>query len=364
MEIGAVHSVTTGDCSDLYYMDTGMYGTDEYGAVYILDDERPALIETGIGTNYELICAALEEVGIDREELEVIAVTHIHLDHAGGAGHIADACPNASVYVSSVGARHLIDPEGLVAGTKQAVGEQWRYYAEPEPIPAGRIVEIDGGDTIDLGTHELRVHEAPGHAPHQVVFEDPANDAVFTGDAAGIWVPSLERIKETSPPPQFDLEKCVADVGLIRDLGRSVVLYTHFGPRAVSDVSGGGAGGGHESGGGDNGASDGHGSGSRDSNAGGDQEGDGGYGNGYDHAHNTDSDSLEQYATVLETWVEAVADRRLALESDEEVIEAFASEAAESEFADVWSVTKARTETAMNVRGVLTYLDREVEREH
>ena len=304
MEIGAVHSVTTGDCSDLYYMDTGMYGTDEYGAVYILDDERPALIETGIGTNYELILEALEAVGIDREELEVVAVTHIHLDHAGGAGHIADACPNASVYVSSVGARHLIDPEGLVAGTKQAVGEQWTYYAEPKPIPADRIVEIDGGDTIDLGTHELRVHEAPGHAPHQVVFEDPANDAVFTGDAAGIWVPSLERIKETSPPPQFDLEVCLSDVEMLQDLERSTLLFTHFGPRASDGI-------------------------------------------------------LETYGGVLEAWVEAVREKREAVSDDAALPEAFGEAAAASEVAAVWNERKARTETAMNVRGVLAYLDRE-----
>ncbi len=302
MAIGTLQEVTTGNCSGLYYLDTGMYGTSEYGVSYILDSERPAVIETGTGLRYEHIVEAFAELGIDRDALEVIAVTHIHLDHAGGAGHLAAACPNADVYVSSVGARHLVDPSRLVAGTKQVVGKQWEYYAEPEPIPEGRIVEIDGGDVIDCGSYELRVHEAPGHAPHQVVFEEPTNDAVFTGDAAGIWIPSLERVKETSPPPQFDFEACLADVQLLQDLERSTLLFTHFGPRANDGI-------------------------------------------------------LETYAGVLEAWVEEVREQRAVVGDDEALIEAFGEAAATSELATVWNERKARTETAMNVRGVLSYLD-------
>ncbi|MCU4741024.1 MBL fold metallo-hydrolase [Natronoglomus mannanivorans] len=300
MGVGDVREITIGDCTDLYYVDTGMYETDEYGAVYILDDDRPALVETGIGTNHDLILAALEAVGIDREALEVIAVSHIHLDHAGGAGFLAEACPNAEVYVSGIGAPHLIDPSRLVAGTKEAVGDQWEFYTEPKPVPEDRITEIEDGETIDLGEHELRVHEAPGHAPHQVVFEDPANDAVFTADAAGIWVPSVERLEETSPPPQFDLEGCLADVEMLQDLDRSVLLYTHFGPRRTGEA-------------------------------------------------------LEAYETVLTDWVEAVERKRGELADDGSVIEHFADA---TEMADVWGERKATAETAMNVRGVLAYLDR------
>ncbi|WP_049922346.1 MBL fold metallo-hydrolase [Halopiger djelfimassiliensis] len=303
MEVGDVREVTTGDCSDLYYLDTGMYDTDEYGAVYVLDDDRPAVVETGIGTNYELILDALETVGIEREELAVIAVTHIHLDHAGGAGFLARECPNAEVYVSDAGASLLADPAKLVAGTKNAVGDQWEFYADPEPIPEDRLVGIEGGDVIDLGTHELRVHEAPGHAFHQVVFEDPANDAVFTGDAAGIWVPEREAIRETSPPSDFDLEECLADLETLAAIDPDVLLYTHFGPRAIGDDV---------------------------------------------------DDVLEEYGTVLEAWVEAVEAKRAELETDEAVIDHFA---AETGMVDVWGERKARAETAMNVRGVLGYLD-------
>ncbi|MFC4987835.1 MBL fold metallo-hydrolase [Saliphagus infecundisoli] len=298
MGIGDVRTV--GDCADLHYVDTGMYGTSEYGAVYLLDDDRPAIVESGIGTNHELILDALAEVGIDREELAVIAVTHVHLDHAGGAGFLAEACPNAEVYVPEVGAHHLADPSRLVEGTKRAVGDQWEFYVEPEPVPEDRITGIEDGDAIDLGGHELRVHEAPGHAPHQVVFEDPENDAVFTADAAGIWVPSMGVIRETSPPPQFDLEGCLADIETLEALDRSTLLFTHFGPRERGEV-------------------------------------------------------LEQYGEVLREWVRAVEEKRAELGDDEAVIDHFAEA---TEMGEVWGERKARAEAAMNVRGVLASLDR------
>ncbi|WP_408959776.1 MBL fold metallo-hydrolase [Natrinema sp. 74] len=304
MDVGDVREVTTGDCSDLYYLDTGMYGTSGYGAVYIIDDDRPAVVDTGIGTNYDLLLEALAEVGIDQAALEVIAVTHIHLDHAGGAGFLARDCPNADVYVPALGADHLADPSRLVAGTKAAVGEQWDYYVEPQPIPEDRIVEIEDGDAIDLGMHDLRVHAAPGHAPHQVVFEDPANDAVFVADAAGIWVPQTEEIRETSPPSQFDLEGCLADVETLTELDPSVFLYPHFGPRYVGDDA---------------------------------------------------AAALDEYATVLSEWVAAVEAKHDELADDEAVVEHFAETATMD---DVWGEEKSSAEAAMNARGVLGYLER------
>ena len=88
MAIGEVYDVP--NCADLHYVDTGMYDVPEYGSVYIVDAERPALVDTGIGANYERVLAAMREVGVAPEELEVIALTHVHLDHAGGAGYLVE----------------------------------------------------------------------------------------------------------------------------------------------------------------------------------------------------------------------------------------------------------------------------------
>ncbi len=299
MAIGDLYEVTTGDCSDLYYLDTGMYDTESYGAVYILDTEKPAIVDSGIGTNYERILDALDELDIGRDELESIVLTHVHLDHAGGAGFIADECPNADVYIHEIGARHLVNPEYLVKGTKSAVGDQWKFYVEPKPVPEERVVELTDGDVIDCG-HELEVVYAPGHAPHQVIFYDRQNDAVFVADAAGIWVPSIERIRETSPPSDFDLDQCLNDVETIREIAPTTLLYPHFGPRPYSD------------------------------------------------------EAMDEYGEVLSQWVATVESHRAAQEDDETVIQRLV---AEQEMDDVWGEQKARAETVLNTRGVLRYLD-------
>ena len=301
MAIGDVYEATVGDCTDIYYVDTGMYDVPEYGSVYVLDTERPAVVDTGIGTNYERVLDTMAEVGIAPEELEVIAVTHVHLDHAGGAGFLAEACPNATVYVHEIGARHLVDPSLLWEGTKGAVGDQFEFYTEPEPVPEDRIVELTDGDTVSLGDRDLEARHAPGHAPHQVVFHDAAIDAVFTGDAAGIYTPSSDELHVTSPPVNFDLDQALADIEMIRDLDPETLLYAHFGPAPTAD-------------------------------------------------------RLETYAEILTEWVAAIEDQRAKLGDDDAVIEHFADPV---ETPAVWGERKAKAETAMNVRGVLVALDRE-----
>jgi len=302
MAIGDVYEATAGDCTDLYYVDTGMYDVAEYGAVYVVDAERPALVDTGIGTNHERILAAVEEAGLAPGDIEVIAVTHVHLDHAGGAGFLVDECPNATVYVHGIGAPHLADPERLWGGTKNAVGDQIGFYTEPKPVPESRISELEDGDAIDLGDHALEVYHAPGHAPHQVVFHDPANDAVFTADAAGIYAPSRDELFPTSPPPNFDPRQCQSDVDTLKEIQPDVLCYAHFGPVETGD-------------------------------------------------------KLARYADVLSEWVAAVREALTELDDEAAVVERFV-ERADDERA-VWGAEKADAEVAMNVRGVLAALDRE-----
>jgi glyoxylase-like metal-dependent hydrolase (beta-lactamase superfamily II) len=300
MEPGAVEPVDCGDVADVYYTDTVMYDVAGYGAVYIVDAERPAVVETGIGTNHEHVLGAIEACGIEPGELEVIAPTHVHLDHAGGAGFLAEACPQAEVYVHEIGAPHLADPTALVEGTKRAVGDQWQFYVEPRPVPEDRIVELSDGDRIDLGDRDLVAHHAPGHAPHQVVFESPADDAVYTADAAGIYVSEWDTVEPTTPPANFDLEQALADVDTIEQLDPAVLLFTHFGPRATDDL-------------------------------------------------------LDAYRETLVEWVERVVALREELRSDEAVVEHLVTDV---DTTGIWGEQKARAETAMNVRGVLQSLDR------
>lgn len=142
MVIGDVRAVETGSCTDLHYVDTGMYDTDAYGAVYLLDAERPAIVETGIGTHHERVLDALDEAAVAREAVEVIAPTHLHLDHAGGAGFLAVACPNATVAIHDSGVSHLADPaqlaEGDEAGRRRPLGVLHRAGLRGPPPRANR----------------------------------------------------------------------------------------------------------------------------------------------------------------------------------------------------------------------------------
>jgi 3-deoxy-D-manno-octulosonic-acid transferase len=235
MAIGDVREVGIGRVDGVHYLDTGMYDVAEYGTVYLVEADRPAVVDTGIGTDYERVRRALGAVGIDPPDLGAIALTHVHLDHAGGAGFLVEDYPNADVYVHRIGAPYVVDPDPLVAGTKRAVGEQWAYYTDPRPVPEDRVVGLEDGDAVDLGDRQLLAHHAPGHAPHQVVYEDPEAGAVYTGDAAGLWAPSTGEVLPTSPPPNFDLETALADVEMLADLDPEVLCYGHFGPAAPDD---------------------------------------------------------------------------------------------------------------------------------
>ena len=300
MAIGDVYPVDVGAVSGVHYVDVGVFGAAERGAVYLIDAARPAVVDTGTGANYERVLDALETVGVAPSELEVIALTHVHLDHAGGAGYLARACPNAEVYVHPIGAPHVVDPARLVDGTKAVVGAQWEHYAEPVPVPAERLTEVEDGDAIDLGDRALDVYHAPGHAPHQVVFHDAADGVVYTADAAGIYVPRIDAVEPTTPPPNFDLEGCIDDVETVRSLDPGVLCYYHYGPAETGD-------------------------------------------------------RLDEYERTLVEWVEAVDRKRAELGDDEAVIDHFV---AESDLASAWGAEAVRPETTMNVRGVLRYLDR------
>lgn len=297
MAIGDVTSVP--GAADLHYVDTGMFDVAEYGSVYIYDAARPTLVDTGLGTSVDRILGALETVGVAPADLEFIVPTHVHLDHAGGAGFLADACPNAEVCVHEAGAPHLVDPERLWEGTKRAVGTQIDHYVEPDPVPADRVTELVDGDVLDLGDRTLQVYHAPGHAPHQVVLFEPDDRVLFTADAAGIYVQARDEIHPTSPPPNFDLEQCLADVETQQALDPAVLCYGHFGHRPAGDA-------------------------------------------------------LARYAEVIQEWVDRIAATRAELGDDDAVVEHFVEV---NDLESVWGAARTQSEARMNVRGVLRYLD-------
>jgi glyoxylase-like metal-dependent hydrolase (beta-lactamase superfamily II) len=214
-------------------IDTFFGGRERYTAAYLLNAERPTIVETGPTTSLEPVADGLGSLGVGAYDLANVVVTHIHLDHAGGVGRIAARYPNATVWVHERGARHLADPSRLVDSATRIYGAELlgSLFGPVEPVPPHRIRAVADGEAIDLGVRTLEVVATPGHAKHHMALVDSTTGAVFTGDALGIHPPDAPVLRPATPPPDYDLELAVASIRRIRERARgSKVLFSHFGP--------------------------------------------------------------------------------------------------------------------------------------
>jgi glyoxylase-like metal-dependent hydrolase (beta-lactamase superfamily II) len=212
-------------------IDTKMVGRALVTSAYLVEADEPTLIETGPQTSSKAVLRGLDRLGFGPRDLAHIVVTHVHLDHAGGAGTVAHSFPNATIWVSERGAAHLADPTRLVASTARAYGpERMReMFGTVEPIAAKRLRPLAEGDTIGLGNRSLGVLYTPGHASHHVALHDDATGAIFTGDALGVHLPDVGVLRPATPPPDFDLELACESIERIRTRG-DLLLLSHFGP--------------------------------------------------------------------------------------------------------------------------------------
>lgn len=213
-------------------IDTFYGGRERYTAAYLLGAREPAIVETGPTTSIDHVTGGLWALGIGPADLAHVVVTHIHLDHAGGAGALCERYPNATVWVHERGARHLAEPTKLVASATSIYGEERmaELFGPVIPVPAHRIRSLEDGDVIQLGGRSLTAAATPGHAKHQVALVDSDTGAVFTGDALGIHSPDLPVLRPATPPPDYDLEQAVGSIERIRALAGELVLFSHFGP--------------------------------------------------------------------------------------------------------------------------------------
>jgi glyoxylase-like metal-dependent hydrolase (beta-lactamase superfamily II) len=213
-------------------IDTLFGGRERYTAAYLVHAEEPTLVETGPTTSLDHVVAGLDGLGIGPDDLAHIAVTHIHLDHAGGLGRLARRFPKATVWVHERGAPYVADPTKLVASAARIYGQEQMtsLFGPVDSVPSGRLRGLAHGDQLALGNRALAVVHTPGHAFHQVALVDSTTGAVFTGDALGIHVAGIPVLRPATPPPNFDVEQSLDSIERIRDRARSVLLFAHFGP--------------------------------------------------------------------------------------------------------------------------------------
>lgn len=219
--------------TDLILVDTNFQQTPEAVGVYLLLGERPALVETGPASTVENVITGLRAAGIEPRDLQALAVTHIHLDHAGAAGTLVRRYPHLHVYVHPVGAPHLIDPARLLASASRLYGDDLhRLFGDVVPIPEARVHILGDESLIELGSRRLMALDTPGHARHHIAFLDQASGDLFTGDVAGVALPGSRYVRPPTPPPELDVEAWQKSLARLRALRPKRLLLTHFGPQA------------------------------------------------------------------------------------------------------------------------------------
>jgi len=214
----------------MYLIDLKPGGLENFSASYVIKGRRVAIVETGPRLTVENLLAGLKEIGIKREEVNYVVVTHIHIDHAGGAGTLLPHLPNARLLVHGKGASHIINPEKLWISSLQVLGDIAEMYGKFQPVPEGRVLIAKEGVVIDLGEGvDLKVLEIPGHASHELGFYEKNTQGVFPGDAAGIYLNKFDVIIPTVPPP-FHLEMALNSLRKLIHMKPRWLYYSHFGP--------------------------------------------------------------------------------------------------------------------------------------
>ena len=201
----------------------------------IVDSGEAAFVDVGTSYSAPVLLNALATKGLAREQVRYVCVTHVHLDHAGGAGELMRHLPNATLVVHPRGERHMVDPSKLMAGTIAVYGEETtrRLYGDIPPIPQQRVHAVADNEGLELGQRTLRFLDTPGHAYHHYCVYDESAAAVFSGDTFGISYRELDTAKgafifPTTTPIHFDPEAAHGSIDRLLSLAPRAIYLTHF----------------------------------------------------------------------------------------------------------------------------------------
>ena len=208
----------------------------DFVAAYLIEHNgRAAFIDTGCHLSVPALLETLKEKNISTNTVDYIILTHIHLDHAGGAGELIRHLPNAKVYVHERGAQHLIDPSKLRAGVIGVYGELFfkQFLGDLIPIAADKVIIVKDGDSLDLGGRLLKFIDTPGHARHHLCIWDELSQGIFSGDTLGVSYREFDTeqgilIFPPTTPVQFDPEAWIATIQQLMLLKPKTAYLTHF----------------------------------------------------------------------------------------------------------------------------------------
>ena len=221
----------------IHVIDTGFVRPRLDAAYLVVEQGRGAFIDCGVNHSVPLLLAALAQAGLRPGDVDWLILTHVHLDHAGGAGALMQQLPNARLVVHPRGARHMIDPSRLWAGASAVYGEaeMERNYGRLLPVPAERVVEAADGHAVDLAGRRLICLDTPGHARHHNAIHDVASGWVFSGDTFGVSYREFDTaqgplIIPTTSPIEFDPPVLHRSIDRLVALKPAAICPTHYGP--------------------------------------------------------------------------------------------------------------------------------------
>ena len=225
----------------VYAIDTGFHRPRFDAAYLVVQDGRAAFVDTGTNHAVPRLLATLAALGLDSDAVDCVIPTHVHLDHAGGAGLLMQHLPAATLLVHPRGARHMIDPAQLYAGALAVYGqaEMDRSYGTLVGVPAERVRTTHDGMVLELAGRPLEFIDTPGHARHHHCIWDAASRGWFTGDTFGLSYREFDTLEgpwimPTSTPVQFEPEALRASVQRMLARDPRWMYLTHYG--RVGDV--------------------------------------------------------------------------------------------------------------------------------
>jgi glyoxylase-like metal-dependent hydrolase (beta-lactamase superfamily II) len=224
------------DTAETFRVADGVHGIDielfDAGgtAVYLFDDDEPALVDAGTAASADTIVAGLRQHGVDPADLEHLLLSHVHIDHSGAAADLVEHNPDLDVYIHEMTAPHLADPEALLESSAEAMGEHFELMGDQGPVPEANIVGVgDEGLTIDTGAYTLEMIHAPGHSPDHFAVWNPEREVLFAAECLGMYLEETDTWVPPATLPNFDVELLGEAIDQLRPLDPETIVFPHFG---------------------------------------------------------------------------------------------------------------------------------------
>ncbi|MDY6834639.1 MAG: MBL fold metallo-hydrolase [Chloroflexota bacterium] len=218
---------------NIYLIDQMWTNTPKMSSCYLIAGDKIALFDFGPATVVDTVLDSAKGLGYSPEDISLLICSHIHVDHAGGAGVLCKRYPHLKVLAHEKGVPHLADPERLRQSMIQVFGETQagELYGDILPVPENQLRALGYGEIVDLGKGIcLKVFHTPGHAEHHLSLYDEGSGTILAGEALGVYFPDVDVYSPSTPPPEFDLAAAVDSINRLEKLEPRQILYSHFGP--------------------------------------------------------------------------------------------------------------------------------------